>query len=77
MMYRLSDIYKYTHGYISYVRYGRKEVKIMGYGCCSTSYKGGRSFLTREERVQLLKEYKQDLERETKGVEERIRELEG
>jgi hypothetical protein len=51
--------------------------KIMGYGCCSTSYKGGRSFLTREERVQLLKEYKQDLERETKGVEERIKELEG
>ena len=35
-----------------------------------------RSFLTREEKVELLSEYKNDLEREAKGVSERIKELE-
>jgi flagellar motility protein MotE (MotC chaperone) len=35
-----------------------------------------RSFLTKEERVALLKEYKDELEKETRGVEERIKELE-
>jgi len=53
----------------------------MGCGC---NYNGvnavgsqkSRSFLTREEKVDLLKEYKNDLEKEVKGVSERINELE-
>ena len=53
----------------------------MGCGC---NYSGvnavgaqkSRSFLTREEKVNLLKEYKNDLEKEVKGVSERINELE-
>jgi hypothetical protein len=36
---------------------------------------GVRSFLTKEEKLALLKEYKEDLEKEVKGVEERIKEL--
>jgi hypothetical protein len=48
-----------------------------GYGCCggSAGRYGGRSFLTKEERLTMLKEYKDDLEKEVKGVEERIKEL--
>ncbi len=46
----------------------------MGYGCCGSSY-AGRSFLTKEEKIQLLKEYHQSLKREVQGVEERIKEL--
>jgi hypothetical protein len=34
------------------------------------------SFLTKEERIELLKEYKNDLEKETQGVAEKIKELE-
>ena len=37
---------------------------------------GMRKFLTKEEKVELLKEYKKSLEEETKGVTERIKELE-
>lgn len=37
---------------------------------------GSRGFLTKEERIELLKEYKETLEKETKGVSERIKELE-
>ncbi|HKU82587.1 MAG TPA: hypothetical protein VJP58_00970 [Candidatus Nitrosocosmicus sp.] len=47
----------------------------MGYGCYGSSYTR-RSFLTKEEKIQLLKEYHQDLKREVQGVEERIKELE-
>ncbi len=43
----------------------------MQYGCCGT-----RGFLTREEKIEMLKEYKQELEKEAKGVAERIKELE-
>jgi hypothetical protein len=57
-----------------------EEVKYMACGC---SYSGSglstqkaRSFLTREEKVELLKEYRNDLEKEAKGVTERIKELE-
>jgi methyltransferase-like protein len=39
-------------------------------------YNGMRSFLTREERIEILKEYKENLENEAKGVSERIKELE-
>ena len=42
------------------------------YSCASP----GRSFLTREEKIDLLKEYKENLELETKGVAEKIKELE-
>ena len=49
--------------------------EIMGYGCYGSSYTG-RSFLTKEEKIQLLKEYHQDLKREVQGVEERIKKLE-
>jgi hypothetical protein len=48
-----------------------------GYGCGgggAWSY-GARSFLTKEERLAVLKEYKEDLEKEVAGVEERIKEL--
>jgi hypothetical protein len=52
-------------------------------GCgCGTGVNGvvgvqrSRGFLTREEKVDLLKEYKNDLEKEVRGVSERIKELE-
>ncbi len=41
------------------------------YGCCNT-----RGFLTKEERIEMLKEYKTHLEKEAKGVNEKIHELE-
>jgi len=44
-----------------------------GFDCCGTN---SRSFLTKEEKLEMLKEYKQTLEQETKGVSERIKELE-
>ena len=37
---------------------------------------GGRSFLSKEEKLEMMKEYKEALEKEAKGVSERIRELE-
>lgn len=48
---------------------------------CYSDYPGrgfgrARSFLTKEERIELLKEYKKDLENESRGVAERIKELE-
>jgi hypothetical protein len=54
----------------------KKKVRY-GYGCGGGggwSY-GGRSFLTKEEKLAMLKEYKEDLEKEVAGVEERIKEL--
>lgn len=54
-----------------------KEVNdSMGYGCCGTGFQKSRSFLTKEERIEMLKEYKDELEKESKGVVERIKELE-
>jgi hypothetical protein len=53
-----------------------KEVKGMRYGCGGGGWGyGARSFLTKEEKLVMLKEYKEDLEKEVKGVEERIKEL--
>jgi hypothetical protein len=43
---------------------------------CGTDFGKVRSFLTKEEKVSLLKEYKDDLEKEVHGVTERIKELE-
>jgi hypothetical protein len=48
----------------------------MGYGCYGTGFQTARSFLTKEERIALLKEYKDELEKEGQGVVERIKELE-
>ena len=35
-----------------------------------------RGFLTKEEKLEMLKEYRESLEKEAKGVSERIKELE-
>ncbi|MBU0530389.1 MAG: hypothetical protein ABIH52_00885 [Candidatus Aenigmatarchaeota archaeon] len=43
----------------------------MGHGCCTY-----RQFITKDEKIEMLKEYKEYLEKESKGVEERIKELE-
>jgi hypothetical protein len=48
----------------------------MGYGCCGAGFQKARSFLTKDERIALLKEYKGELEKEGQGVVERIKELE-
>jgi flagellar motility protein MotE (MotC chaperone) len=48
--------------------------KDMGCGCYGDSRT--RSFLTKEERVALLKEYQDELEKEKQGVTERIKQLE-
>jgi hypothetical protein len=67
--------------HISDVRY-KEEVKVMRYGCWGIGggrggwgYYGERSFLTKEEKITMLKEYKDDLGKEIKGIEERIKEL--
>jgi len=59
---------------VSYVRY--KGGDLMGYSCCGTSAQTTRSFLTKEERISLLKEYKEDLDKESQGVTEKIKDLE-
>ena len=46
------------------------------YGDCGCSTEQGRSFLTREEKIEMLREYKETLEKEAKGVSEKIKELE-
>ena len=35
----------------------------------------GRNFLTKEEKLEMLKEYKESLEKETQGVSEKIKDL--
>jgi len=42
--------------------------------CCSDS-KVNRSFLTKEEKIEMLKEYKESLDKESQGVTERIAQL--
>lgn len=61
--------------YISYNRYETNGGDLMGYGCCGRVDQV-RNFLTREERIALLKEYKDGLEKEVQGIGERIKELE-
>ena len=46
----------------------------MGYNCCGSGY-SARSFLTKEEKVEMLKEYEGELSKELEGVKERIKEL--
>lgn len=48
----------------------------MGYSCCGVSSQKARSFLTKEERISMLQDYKADLDKESQGVAERIRDLE-
>lgn len=44
----------------------------MEYACCGPY---GRRYLSKAEKIALLKQYKESLENELKGVEERIKEL--
>ena len=48
------------------------EVKELN-GCCG--YGHGRRYLTREEKIKHLEEYKEYLQQEAAGVSERIKEL--
>lgn len=43
---------------------------------CECGTGGMRNFLTKEEKLEILKEYKKNLENEAKGVGERIKDLE-
>ena len=43
---------------------------------CGCSGNQMRGFFTKKERLEMLKEYRQSLDNEAKGVEERIKELE-
>ena len=45
------------------------------YESCGPSACGPRQFLTREEKIEMLSEYKRSLEKEAKGVAELISEL--
>ena len=68
-------IYK---SYIGYTILKPYEVKTMGYGMCAPQSAGNcgpRNFLTKEEKAEMLKEYKETLEKEAKAVSERIDEL--
>jgi hypothetical protein len=47
-----------------------------GYGYSNSNCQRARNFLTKEEKVEILKEYQKDLERESQGVSEKIKELE-
>ncbi len=42
---------------------------------CQTGFYG-RGFLTKSEKLEMLKEYKENLDNESKGVAERIKEIE-
>ncbi len=46
----------------------------MGYSCCGNGF-SARSFLTKEEKVEMLKEYEEELSKELQGVKERIKEM--
>ena len=64
--------------HISYVQYWKnaKVNNFIGYGYCGAGFQKARRYLTKEERIALLKEYKDELEKEGQGVVERIKELE-
>ena len=54
-----------------------KEVDVdMSCGCYGGEYQRARSFLTKEERIALLKEYQDELDKEKQGVSEQIKALE-
>ena len=41
------------------------------HGCCGS----GRNFLTKDEKLEILKEYKESLEKEAQAVSERINDI--
>ena len=43
---------------------------------CECNGRGMRNFMTKEEKLEILKEYKKNLESEVKGVSERIKDIE-
>ncbi len=48
----------------------------MGWNCSGSSCDSyGRGFMTKAEKVEMLQEYKKNLDNEAKGVAERIKEL--
>ncbi len=51
-------------------------IVVVVYGYSNSNYQRARNFLTKEEKVEILKEYQKDLERESQGVSEKIKELE-
>ena len=44
-------------------------------GCGTNGWNSMRSFLTKEEKIAILTEYKENLENEAKGVGEKIKDL--
>ena len=54
---------------------GNKRRNRMNCDCNSSSCGEYRSFLTKEEKIEMLREYQETLEKEAKGVAERIKEL--
>lgn len=76
-VYRTCDIFKYI--FRLHIGYPISSVKVstMGYDCCGTQSSCGtqRSFLTKEEKIEMLREYKDALVKETQGVDERIKDL--
>ncbi|MDO8628791.1 MAG: hypothetical protein Q7R56_03480 [Nanoarchaeota archaeon] len=44
--------------------------------CCGSSCEPERNFLTKEEKIEMLKDYQQTLEKEAQGVKERIKDME-
>jgi hypothetical protein len=48
----------------------------MGCGCYGSGYQRARRFLTKEERIAMLKEYQDQIDKEKQGISERIKELE-
>ncbi|MEK6914916.1 MAG: DUF5320 domain-containing protein [Nanoarchaeota archaeon] len=47
----------------------------MSWQCYGGSCESSRGFLTKKERIEMLEEYKKNLESEAQGVSERIKEL--
>ena len=48
----------------------------MAHGMCGCGC-GGRRFLSKRERIEILEEYKEELKNELEGVEEELKELKG
>ncbi|MEK6825266.1 MAG: hypothetical protein AABY00_00600 [Nanoarchaeota archaeon] len=76
--------YSYIHQFLTVVKNwkslkgGDDTMNSCDYGSCSSVCLSAdsRRFFTREEKLEMLKEYKEALEKETQGVKERITELE-
>ena len=52
-----------------------EKMYYMKFGQCCTDQHEGRHFLTKEEKIEKLKEYKEWLDNESKGVSETISKL--